>query len=460
MRRQRRRANVIRTPDNSARGTRYTARPILYSGRLSIFTDPEPKRHQQPSGKIAAFPANYTRAMRIVFRPRTVLASAVLLFSQNWLTAQSPKPAFGEPAPQISWSLQDSGTTASLRGIVSVDGKIAWASGSGGTVIKTLDGGAHWTPCAVPPDAEKLDFRGIQAADASHAIVMSSGPGDQSRLYKTDDGCKSWKMLFKNPDSPEGFFDSFFADWTAGGHNAEGKPAWTGSLLGDPVHGTFVVFDTPDSGVTWVARKSPDLALNGVDLSGFAASNSLFPANQDGAHTPHIFASGGKGGAVVWIETDAETSVGMASPSTMTLSHWSRVAVPLAGGNEASGIFSIGRRTESVPFRNVITIQETLMAVGGDYQKPNESNGTAAWSVDHGLHWTAAAKPPHGYRSAVAWSAEFNVWIAAGTNGSDFSSEDGKTWTALDGGNWNALSLPFAVGPKGRIGRLSSAPGR
>ena len=42
------------------------------------------------------------------------------------------------------------------------------------------------------------------------------------------------------------------------------------------------------------------------------------------------------------------------------------------------------------------------------------------------------------------------------TNGSDISRDDGKTWRALDDGNWNALSLPFVVGPKGRIGRLNA----
>lgn len=353
--------------------------------------------------------------------------------------------------------MQNSGTTASLRGIVSVDGKIAWASGSGGTVLKTTDGGAHWVACPVPPDGAKLDFRGVQAADALHAIVMSVGTGDLSRLYKTDDGCQSWKLLFRNPDSPDGFFDSFFADWTAGSASTGAAPAWTGSLLGDPVQGHFMVFDTPDSGTTWVARKSPDLALNGLELGGFAASNSLFPADQDNSHTPQIFASGGKGGAVVWIETQASNLVGLASPSTMTLSHWSRVPVPLAGGNEAAGIFSIARRTESVPFRNIISTRETLIAVGGDYRKPNEATGTAAWSTDHGLHWTAAATPPHGYRSAVAWSPELDAWIAAGTNGSDISRDNGKTWTPLDNGNWNALALPFAVGPNGRIARISSS---
>jgi len=52
------------------------------------------------------------------------------------------------------------------------------------------------------------------------------------------------------------------------------------------------------------------------------------------------------------------------------------------------------------------------------------------------------------------------VWIAAGTNGSDISRDDGKTWQAVDDGNWNALSLPFVVGPKGRIARLSVAAGK
>ncbi len=46
------------------------------------------------------------------------------------------------------------------------------------------------------------------------------------------------------------------------------------------------------------------------------------------------------------------------------------------------------------------------------------------------------------------------LWITAGTNGSDISRDDGRTWQLLDNRNWNALSLPFVVGPNGRIARL------
>ena len=125
-------------------------------------------------------------------------------------TGVFPSYTHAQPAPSpsqsisrsASWTQQNSGTTAGLRGIDSVDGSIAWASGANGTVLKTIDGGGHWSPCTIP-DADKdgatLDFRGIQAQDAETAIVMASGPGNKSRLYKTTDGCKSWVLVFKSP---------------------------------------------------------------------------------------------------------------------------------------------------------------------------------------------------------------------------------------------------------------------
>ena len=48
------------------------------------------------------------------------------------------------------------------------------------------------------------------------------------------------------------------------------------------------------------------------------------------------------------------------------------------------------------------------------------------------------------------------MWITVGANGYDVSRDDGKTWHPIDNGDWNALSLPFVVGPKGRIARLQT----
>jgi hypothetical protein len=96
-----------------------------------------------------------------------------------------------------------------------------------------------------------------------------------------------------------------------------------------------------------------------------------------------------------------------------------------------------------------------FIAVGGDYSKPKDSAHTAAWSSDGGWTWTASIAPPHGYRSAVQYSTALKLWVTAGVNGSDISRDDGKTWQPLDDGNWNALSLPFIVGPNGRIAHLN-----
>src|ERR1017187_3825681 len=134
------------------------------------------------------------------------------------------------------WTMENSTTTADLRGIHSIGGGIAWASGTNGTVIRTEDGGYMWQSCSMPPGAEHLDFRGIQAFDANTAIVMSSGKGDLSRLYKTTDGCHTWKLIFTNPDA-DGFWDAVV--FQHGNFGFAIGDSQTGMLIGDPVNGRF-----------------------------------------------------------------------------------------------------------------------------------------------------------------------------------------------------------------------------
>ena len=106
-----------------------------------------------------------------------------------------------------------------------------------------------------------------------------------------------------------------------------------------------------------------------------------------------------------------------------------------------------------------------MVAVGGDYKTPDNTAGTAASTVDIGARraWLASHSMPHGYRSAVAYHEASKTWIAVGTNGTDISRDDGRRWQALRpthgeaadaDRNWNALSLPFVVGPNGGIGKL------
>jgi photosystem II stability/assembly factor-like uncharacterized protein len=323
------------------------------------------------------------------------------------------------------WDVQESHTTAGLRGIHSVDGLIAWASGTDGTVLRTEDGGSRWQRCAIPPGAEKLDFRGIWAWDANTAIVMSSGSGDQSRLYKTTDGCSHWTEERRNSEK-EGFWDAFTFQTQEFGMLGDKK---TGVLIGDPVNGRFYT-EVMVLGYGWFIDDSS--CVSRANESAFAASNSsafVFGSRR------YIVVTGGKGGPRALLSpllAYRDSTKGCLEAS-----------LPLASGNDSSGAFSLA-------FRDL----KHGIAVGGDSTKPIETLGTAAWTADGGRHWAASSKPPHGYRSSVDWYPDVKAWIAAGTNGADISHDDGKTWKPLDDGDWNALSLPYVVGPSGRIGKL------
>ncbi len=346
-----------------------------------------------------------------------------------------PVIALGQVKKSGPWEMQSSGTTASLRGIHAVGGGVAWASGTNGTVLRTEDSGYMWQSCAMPPGAEKLDFRVIWAFDANTAIVMSSGPGDQSRLYKTTDGCSHWTLLYTNTDK-DGFWDAMcFAERPLGIY-----------IIGDPVHGHFVLLESDEHELIQDMSIKGFRPLTGESL--FAASNSNFDPDEINGF---YFATGGISGSWFLYETED-----VYHDARIT---WHRVSIPIGEKSSSSGVFSIQLRSDPTEDRDQWDRIHGV-AVGGDYTKPNESTGTAAWTADGGQHWTAATKPPHGYRSTVAWDADAKAWIAAGTNGSDISYDDGKTWQPLDDGNWNALSLPWIVGPKGRIAKLGALPSR
>jgi photosystem II stability/assembly factor-like uncharacterized protein len=384
------------------------------------------------------------------------------IFALTLLTATS----FATSKAQ--WQLQDAHTTADLRGIDNVGGGVAWASGSDGTILRTEDAGFVWQLCAKPPGGEHLDFRAIQAFDNNTAIAMSSGKGDLSRLYKTTDGCQTWKLVFTNPD-PDGFWDALQI-----GHTIP-KEIGTLFILGDPVDGQFRFFENdPDDrdpdfssfeskGESWTSFKQKGLEANPEHQGVFAASNTALNTGDTLRIFP-FFGTGGTGGAYVFFNTGTlgcpEPHCGDVEPQTRL---WRRVRVPIGNMTQSSGIFSLACKAPK-DFGDTFHCR-WIVAVGGDYQKSNDSTGTAAFTTDGGRTWTASSTPPHGYRSAVAYDAPTKTWITVGPNGTDISTDDGRNWRALHPDpkfnetpnadqHWNALSLPYVVGPHGRIATL------
>jgi hypothetical protein len=317
------------------------------------------------------------------------------------------------PVPLCAqFTLQNSNTTADLRGIHNVGGGVAWASGTNGTVLRTEDGGYVWQSCSIPPGAEKLDFRGVQAFDANTAIVMSSGPGDQSRLYKTTDGCHSWKLIFTNPDK-DGFWDAIVASRNGG------------LIVGDPVNGRFAIYGSSESGFErWdrIGEKSDfkhfkfePSPYEGEGL--FAASNS----NVIGSPTMGLFfvTGGPMGGFFVYGVWSDHGALGYPTAG------FAKLSLPLAKGKSA-GAFSIFCVDRSSP-----RPKQGCVVVGGDYLQPNSTDGVAAYNSNVTKRWRPSKTQPSGYRSAVAYDAAAKTWITVGPNGTDISTDDGRNWRAV-----------------------------
>ncbi|MDM4767751.1 hypothetical protein [Pelomonas sp. SE-A7] len=318
-------------------------------------------------------------------------------------------------AQDSNWTAQTSGVTARLRGVSAVNAKVAWASGADLSLLRTADGGANWIKLKPPADADKLDFRDIDAIDERTAYALSIGPGPASRIYKTVDAGASWQLQHQNTEA-QGFYDAM-TFWDAR----------HGLVVGDSIDGRFQILVTRDGGAHW--DKVPDAALPPA-LPGegaFAGSGSNIAVMGSGQDRREA-----------WIVTN--------SPGRSRVLHtadggkrWQVVDTPLAASATA-GIFSVHFRDR---LHGVI--------VGGDYKQEQAAVDNAAFTSDGGKTWTLVKQPQglSGFRSVVKHlPGSKSSWIAVGPQGADRSDDDGKTWQPM----------PLAAGMAG-FDALSFAPG-
>jgi photosystem II stability/assembly factor-like uncharacterized protein len=325
-------------------------------------------------------------------------------------TLLSTSPAFAQ-----SWHPEPSGTSAELRGLSVVDSKVAWASGTHGTVLRTVDG-AHWQAMRVP-DADAIDLRDIQGFDAEHAVAMGAGAGAASRVYRTEDGGATWRLAATNAVA-EGFWDAM-AFWDRD----------HGILFGDPVKGRFQVYLTDDGGAHW--REVQAGGLEAIEHEGaFAASGTCLSVAGSG---DAWIATGGGFGARVFHSSDRGAT-------------WHASTLPIPAGAPAKGVFSVA-----------FVDAKQGVAVGGDYQNPHLAGVNGARTEDGGASWTPASIQPAGYMSVVAAvPGAPRSYVAAGLAGSGVSRDGGRTWTVLDHTPVNSVgfggpSSGWAVGPKGLL---------
>lgn len=330
-----------------------------------------------------------------------------------------PQEAATTAAGPVETLRQRSGTTNRLQAVSPVNTEVVWASGVGGTFVRTTDGGRNWR-AGVVPGASELEFRDVEGVSASVAYLMSAGPGAQSRVYKTTNGGRTWTLQFRNQRA-NAFYDCF-AFWSP----------TSGITFSDPVNGRFPVIRTTD-GETWrdIGDRLPR-ALEGE--FGFAASGTCV-ATQGQRHG--WIATGGANRARVLATTDRGNS-------------WDAFNTPLVS-NPSAGAFTVA-------FRD----RERGIVAGGDLDPANpRPRNRIALSLNGGRTWQLVEPPPFDgavFGLSYVLGDSPRTVVITGPAGTAWTRNEGReNWRLLRGvqGFWavafSGRTAGWLVGTEGRI---------
>jgi photosystem II stability/assembly factor-like uncharacterized protein len=331
-------------------------------------------------------------------------------------------PALGQ------WIPQTSGTDASFRGMSILNRDAAWISGTKGTFAWTDNTGREWHAGRVAA-APSSDFRAVHAISLDTALLMVSSQ-DTGRIYRTTDRGATWSLQY-NDESKGAFLDAMaFFD------------SLNGLAVGDPVNGRFVILRTSDGGRHWTHAPAGSLPPSLVGEGAFAASGTaLITCGPRDAW----LGTGGASKSRVFHTSDGGQS-------------WTVAETPIQAGTAAAGIFSLACRDN-----------RHLVAVGGNYSKPDATKVTVARSDDGGATWTATApSPATGFLSGVAYldpAPSATRLIAVGTEGTVYSLDSGNSWTRLDSFSLNVVmadgnGAAWAAGARGAVAHLTELPSK
>jgi photosystem II stability/assembly factor-like uncharacterized protein len=294
----------------------------------------------------------------------------------------------------------------SLRGLSVPSEAVIWASGSKGTIAKSLDGGKQFEWMQVK-GFETRDFRAIHAFNDQEAIIVAvASPGI---ILKTIDGGMHWDKVYENKDTAI-FLDAIsFKD----DH---------GMVIGDPIDQKIVLLTSKNRGQSWESVGNDFFKSTVKEGESFFASSGT---NLIIDFKDIFFVSGGIFSRC-WINGEA-------------------LPLPIIQGKQSTGANSLAIS----PNNNHITI------VGGDFMNeqskdqnivrldrfihPNSENKT---NRKRSYFWKINPKvnTPNGYKSCVQYISNKDL-IVCGTSGVDFSNDGGISWMPISTQPFHVLKV-------------------
>jgi photosystem II stability/assembly factor-like uncharacterized protein len=157
-----------------------------------------------------------------------------------------------------TWSPQEAPTRKLLYDVATIDDSHAWAVGAGGTILRTVDGGRNWG---------EQSPEGVQALRAVHFVDPQRGwaVGAKGTIISTANGGARWRRQTSGVEL--NLNDVFFLNakdgasegWIAGDrglllHTTDGGATWEEVEIGARANLSRLFFAAPDCG--WVVGTS------------------------------------------------------------------------------------------------------------------------------------------------------------------------------------------------------------
>lgn len=361
-------------------------------------------------------PRGASRQLFVLLGSLTCLSGTVAL--ARLAGAQAPTLA-----PAVRITEQTSGTSKLLQAVHAVSERVVWASGHGGVVLRSVDGGGNWEarPTA---SGDSLEFRDVHAIDADTAWVMSAGSGAKSRIYRTTNGGASWSLQFMNPDT------AAFYDCLSFG-TGRGR---TGVAFSDASGGRTNILHTENDGASW-RLLAPSVVPAPLPGEGAFAASGLCVVHGD-ART--VFIATGSPGARLLRSRDGGRT-------------WDVENTPFTRGTVA-GLTGLAFKDGQLG-----------MVVAADINRLYTDASTAVVGIttDAGRTWALRTRPPlPGALVGVAWvpGAGSETAVVTSYGGAFITSDAARTWrtltTALTTGVSAVGTRAWIVGGAGKITRL------
>jgi len=311
--------------------------------------------------------------------------------------------------------------SVSIRAIEVIDNSVYYAA-SNGSFGTLSEGGKNRVIGKYVKDTIVPSFRSIAYSGKDLFMLSISNPALLYKFTKNEKVNTFYESKLVYEEVHEKVFYDSMKFWNE----------YEGIALGDEMNGCMSVIITRDGGETWSKLPCSELPAVKEEVGAFAASNT------------NIVIKGDK----TWLATGGKESSILFSPDKGNT--WKKISTPIIQGESTQGIYSLDFYDEKNGF-----------AIGGAYDKPNDSLANKIRTNDGGKTWqvVANAKAP-GYRSCVQYIPNSNAkeLVTVGFKGIAYSNDAGDNWRQLSDESFYTIrfvndSIAYAAG-KNRVSKL------